>query len=64
MHHPGDRVTVKEISPPLYPLRDGLRPGDVVRLLEFDHGWWQAQRESDGLRTLIYLVNIDQNLSR
>jgi len=57
-------VTVKEISPPVYPLRDGLKPGDVVKLLESDRGWWQAQRESDGLRTLIYLVNINQNLSR
>jgi hypothetical protein len=54
----GDRVTVKEIVPPVYPLRDGLKPGDVVKLLSFDHGYWTVEREGDGLRSEIFIVNI------
>ena len=59
----GQRVTVREITPPVYPLRDGLKAGDVVKLLEFDHGYWKVERERDCLRTMIYMVNVDKILS-
>ena len=62
MHQPGDRVVVKEIDPPVYRLPKGLQPGDVVKLLEFSPGYWNVERESDGLRARISMVNIDRTL--
>src|SRR5262245_33968890 len=60
----GTRVTVRLCDPPgAYPLRDGLQPGDVVLLLHFDHGWWDVQREADGSKTWINILNVGQVLS-
>lgn len=56
---PGDLVTVDHVTGG-YPLRDGLQPGDVVRLLKFDHGWWDVRRESDGLETKLNMMGIDR----
>jgi len=58
---PGDFAIVQDSTPPgTYPLRNGLRAGDLVKLLSFDHGYWNVRRESDGLETVIYTVNIDR----
>jgi hypothetical protein len=57
---PEDRVTVKNVQPSgCYPLRDGLKPGDVVRLIEFNCGHWTVELR-DGRHTRIYMLNIDQ----
>ena len=48
------------IPPGTYPLRAGCSGGDMVNLVEFDHGYWLVRRESDGLEVLIYCVNIDR----
>lgn len=57
----GNRVTVKESIPPgVYPLRSGLKAGEIVKLLDFDHGWWTVEREQDGARIQIFVVNIDR----
>ena len=48
-----------------YPLRDGLEPGDVVKLIDFHVGYWTVQRERDGLEGVVYTVNVQRatNLS-
>jgi hypothetical protein len=53
---------VKEITPPVYKLPEGLHPGDVVKLLEFSPGYWTVERESDGLRAEISMALIDRVL--
>jgi hypothetical protein len=56
----GDLVVVKNVQPSgCYPLRDGLTPGYVVRLVEFDHGYWDVLKP-DGTSTTIYMMNIDR----
>lgn len=62
MHQPGERVVVKEIDPPVYRLPNGLQPGDVVKLLDFSPGYWNVERESDGFRARISMVNIERTL--
>lgn len=57
----GDRVIIKEIDPPVYPLRHGLKPGDIVKILSCDtNSYFDVERESDGQRSRIYSVNIDR----
>jgi hypothetical protein len=47
---------VKNVQPSgCYPLRDGLKPGDVVRLIEFNCGHWTVELR-DGRHTRIYMV--------
>jgi hypothetical protein len=35
-----------------YPLPFGLKEGDLVKLVEFDHGYWKVERE--GQRFIVY----------
>lgn len=57
----GTRVTViNPVGPPIYMLPRGLEVGEVVVLLNFDYGYWQVVRESDGAPFRIYLINVDQ----
>ena len=60
----GSRVTVRCSDPPgAYPLPPGLKVGETVVLEEFDRGWWEVKRESDGAQFQIYLLNVDQLLT-
>jgi hypothetical protein len=41
-----------------YPLPQGLNPGDVVRIMAFDHGYYTV--EKDGRSFDIFIVNMVQ----
>lgn len=55
----GDVVTVTNMEP-VCRLPPGLRDGDTVKLLRFDHGYWDC--EKDGKRFTIYLININSRI--
>ena len=40
-----------------YSLPPGLKHGDFVKLIDFDHGYWTV--EKDGQQFLVYSVRID-----
>jgi hypothetical protein len=44
---PGSIVNFKH-CPNGYPLPPGLKPGDVVRIVAFDHGYYIVEREMAG----------------
>ena len=54
----GDRFVVRECEPVgCYPLR-GLKPGEIVCMLDFHVGAYTVQRESDGLEAIIQWQNV------
>jgi hypothetical protein len=58
----GNHVVVKDVEPSgCYPLRDGIKPGDIVQLVKFDHGYWHVTK-ADGRWATIYMMNIDRIL--
>ncbi len=59
---PGQRAVIKDLDPPVYVLKGGLKDGDIVKLLEFSPGYWNVERESDGLCGRISMVNIERVL--
>jgi len=60
----GSRVTVRLSDPPgAYPLHKGLRPGDIVILVNFDHNNWDVQRGSDGAPFQIHILNVGEVLT-
>jgi hypothetical protein len=58
---PGTLVTVKD-CPNGYPLPPGLQPGERVRILEFDHGYYWVDRNAE--RLLIFMANVAENQPR
>jgi hypothetical protein len=58
----GNRV-ILDIPPKEYPLPNGLRPGDLVELLNFQPGYWRVRRESDGVEGLVFMLAIDRIVS-
>jgi hypothetical protein len=52
---PGDVLPVTDDYH--YPLPEGLRAGDLVRLLTFDHGYWVV--EKDGQQFKVFMRRID-----
>lgn len=52
---PGNVVAVKDV-PGGYPLPPGLREGSRVKLLAFQHGYWEV--EFEGRRFTLYLSNL------
>ena len=52
---PGERVRVKSVFGG-YPLRDGLKEGDIVLLKTWEGGWYRA--EFEGREVAINSVNI------
>lgn len=59
LQRPGDRVTVRNITPPVYQLPPGLNHGDIVTLKTFTPGYWEV--ETDDKRTFtISIVLVDE----
>src|SRR5215467_3840318 len=53
---PGDVVPVKN-DENSYPLPAGLKDGDVVKLIRFESGDWEV--EKDGQRYTVFLIRLD-----
>ena len=52
---PGERVRVKNV-PCGYPLAEGVKDGDLVRLKSWEGGWYYA--EFEGREVTINAVNV------
>ena len=56
----GRAIVCHSIPEGSYPLREGLEPGDVVKLIDFHVGYWTVQRERDGLESVVFKTNIEK----
>lgn len=54
---PGVAVQVKHCANG-YPLPAGLEPGDRVKILSFDHGYYRVEKIDAGEKFTVFMANI------